>query len=72
MIFFLTLTVRGEDLSIGWILSEKKYEGTRLISEKTEVLCAELNKRVKAATGIYAVTGDPLQDIYFVPVTMNH
>ena len=31
----------SEDLSIGRILSEKKYEGTRLLSEKTEVLYAE-------------------------------
>ena len=39
-----------EDLSIGKILSEKKYEGTGLISEKTEALYLELNKKAEAAT----------------------
>ena len=44
-----------------------------LISEKkTEVLYAELNKKVEAATSSYSVTGDSLQYIYFVPVTKNH
>ena len=33
----------SEDHSIGEILSEKKYEGTDLVSEKTEALFAELN-----------------------------
>ena len=43
-----------------------------LISEKkTEVLYAELNKKVEAATSSYSVTGDSLQYIYFVPVTKN-
>ena len=32
-----------EDHSIGKILSEKKYGGTGLVSEKTEVLYAKLN-----------------------------
>ena len=32
-----------EDHSIGKILSEKKYGGTGLVSEKTEALFAELN-----------------------------
>ena len=32
-----------EDHSIGKTLSEKKYEGTGLISEKTEAFFAELN-----------------------------
>ena len=50
----------------------KKYGGTGLISEKTEVLYAELNKREKAATGSYSVTGYSLQYIYSVPVTKNH
>ena len=62
----------SEDLSIGRILSGKKYGGTRLISEKTEVLYAELNERAEAATGSYSVTGDFLQYIYSVPVTRNH
>ena len=64
MIFFLlTLT---DTLSIGSILSEKKYRGTGLISEKTDAL------RVEAATSSYSVTGDFLQYIYYVPVTKNH
>ena len=68
--FSLTLTVR--ELSIGMILSEKKYGGTALISDKTEVLNAELNERLEAATGSYSVTRDLLQYIYSVPVTKNH
>ena len=46
--------------------------GYGLISEKTEILCAELNKRAQAATGSYSVTGNSLQYIYSVPVTKNH
>ena len=38
--------------------------GTGLISEKTEALCAELNKRAEAATSSYSATGDFLQYIY--------
>ena len=70
MIFFLTLTVRGpfHRKDFKW----KKYGGTGLISEKTEVLYAELNERAEAATGSYSVTGDSLQYIYSVPVTKNH
>ena len=49
----------------------KKYGGTGLISEKTEVLYAELNKRAEAATGSYSVTGDSLQYIYSLPMTKN-
>ena len=48
---------------------KKKYGGMGLISEKMEVLYAELNKRVKAATSSYSVTGNFLQYIYSVPVT---
>ena len=59
----------SEDLSIGRILSEKKYGGMVLISEKTEVLYKELNKRVEAATGSYSGTGDSLQYIYSVPLS---
>ena len=59
------------DLSIGRILSEKKYGGTGLISRKTEVLYAELNEREEAATSSYSVTGDSLQYIYSEPVTKN-
>ena len=71
MIFFLTLTVR-EDLSIGRILSEKKYRGAGLISVKTDILYAELNKRAEVATGSYSVTCHSLQYIYSVPVSKNH
>ena len=46
--------------------------GYGLISEKTEILCAELNKRAEAATGSYSVTGNSLQYIYSVPVTKNY
>ena len=59
------------DLSIGKIFSEKKYGGTRLISEKMEAFYAELNER-SVATSSYSVTGNFLQYIYSVPVTKNH
>ena len=39
---------------------KKKYGGTGLIPEKTEVLYAELNERAEAATGSYSVTGGSL------------
>ena len=49
--FFLTLALRGpfhrQDFK------QKKYWGTALISEKLEVLYAELSKRVEAATSNY-------------------
>ena len=51
---------------------KKKYGGTGLISEKPEVLYAELNERAEAATGSYSVTGDSLHDICSVPVSKNH
>ena len=65
MIFFLTLTVRGpfHRKDFKW----KKYGGTGLISEKTDVLYTELNERVEGA-----ITGDSLQYIYSVPVSKNH
>ena len=69
--FFFKLWL-SEDLSIVRILSEKKCWSTGLISEKTEVLYAELNKRAEAATGSYCVTGDSLQHIYSLPVTKNY
>ena len=55
IIFFLTFTVRGpyHRKDFKW----KKYGGTGLISEKTEALYAELNKRDEAATISYSVTG---------------
>ena len=50
----------------------EKFGGTGLISEKTEVLHAELNERAEAATGSYSITGDSLQYIYSVPVTKDY
>ena len=52
--------------------NKKNNRGTGLVSEKTEVLHAELNETVEAATGSYSITGDSLQYIYYVPVTENH
>ena len=46
--------------------------GAGLISEKTKVLCAVLNKTAEAAIGSYSVAGDSLQYIYSVSVTNNH
>ena len=45
-----------EDHSIGKGLSEKKYGGTRLVSEITEALYPELNERVEAVTISYFAT----------------
>ena len=71
MIFFVTLTVRGP--FHGKNSKSKKLRATGLISEKTEVLYAELSKRAEATTGSYTVTGDFLQYIYSVVVTKkNH
>ena len=39
-----------------------------LVSEKTEVLYAELIERAEAATSSYSVTGNFLQYIYSVPL----
>ena len=50
----------------------KKIWGTGLISEKTEVLHAELNEKAETATGSYSVTNDSLQYIYSVPVAKNN
>ena len=36
----------------------KKYGSTGLISEKTDVLYAELNEKAEGATGSYSVTDD--------------
>ena len=70
MIFFLTLTVRESfhRKDFEW----KKYGGTGLVSEKMEVLYAEVNERAEAATGSYCVTGDSLQYIYSLHVTKNY
>ena len=68
--FFLTLAVKGpfHRKDFTW----KKIGGTGSISEKTEVLYAELNEKAEEATVSYSLTGDPLQYIYSVPVTKNH
>ena len=50
----------------------KKDVGTGLISEKTEALCAELNKRGEAVISNYSATGDFLQYIYSVLVAKNY
>ena len=70
MIFFVILTVRGPFHRKDF--KSKKYGGTRLISEKTEALYADLNERGEAATSGYSATGDFLQYIYYVLVTKNH
>ena len=51
---------------------KKKYAGTGLISEETDVLYAELNKRAKTATSSYSTTGDFLKCICSVLVAKNH
>ena len=70
--FFLTLDCPLTNLSIGRILSEKKYGGMGLIFEKTDVLYVELIKRVEPATCSYSGTGYSLQYIYSLPVFKNH
>ena len=60
------------ELSTRRILTEKNYWGTGSISEKTEALYAELNKRAAAATNSYSVTDKFLQYIYFVLVIKNY
>ena len=55
--FFFLLGL-SQDLSIGKILSGTKYGGTGLISEKTEALYIELNKRAEATTTCYSAPGD--------------
>ena len=50
----------------------KKYGGTELVSEKTDALYAELNRRVEAVTSSYSATGEFLQHIYTVPVAQNN
>ena len=56
---------------MGRSLSGKKYGGTGLVFEKTEVLYAEIKKRVEAATSNYSAIGEFLQYIYSVLVTKN-
>ena len=61
----------SEDLSIGKILSEQKYRGTGLISEKTEALYVELNEGAEAATSSYSAPDNFSQYIYSVLVAKN-
>ena len=53
------------------ILSEKKYGGTGLISQKTETFYVEHNERAEAATSSYFSPGNFLQYIYSVLVAKN-
>ena len=62
----------SEDPSIGRILSEKKYGGMGLLSEKPEALHAELNKGAEVATSSYSAEVDFLQYIFSVLVAKNH
>ena len=70
MNFFQTFTVRRpfRRKDFKW----KKIGGTGLLSERTEVLYAELNEREEAATASYSVTGDSLQYIYSLTVTKDY
>ena len=43
----------SEIIPIGMILSEKKFGGTGLISEKTKALYVELKERAEAATSSF-------------------
>ena len=56
---------------MGRILSEKKYEGTELLSKETEAFYVELNERAEAATSSTSETGDFLQYIFSVLVAKN-
>ena len=58
--FFLTWLSEGH--YIGRILSDKKYGGMGLLSEKIEALHAEFNKRAEEATSSY----------FLVLVAKNH
>ena len=53
----------SEDLFLGRILSEEKYVRAGLISEKIEILRAELTKRAETATSSYSAAGHFLQYI---------
>ena len=60
-----------QNLIDNFFLSEKKYGGTGLISEK-KVLYAKLNERAEAATSSYSAATDFLQYIYSALVAKNH
>ena len=61
----------SEGLSIGKILTEKKYGGMGLISEKTGALYVELKKRAEAVTSGYSAPGNFSEYIYSVLVAKN-
>ena len=71
---FVTVTLwLSEQLSVARILGEKKkYGGTGLLSQKTEALYVEPNKRAEAAISSYFAAGDFLHGIYSVLVAKNH
>ena len=62
----------SKNFHIGRIISEKRYRGKRLISEKMEALYSEFNQKMEAATNSYSPTGNFLQYVYSVLVTKNH
>ena len=62
----------SKNFYIGRIISEKRYRGKRLISEKMEALYSEFNQKMEAATNSYSPTGNFLQYVYSVLVTKNH
>ena len=68
--FFLTLTIRRPFLrkDFKW----RGYGSMGLLSEETEALITELNKRVEAATSSYSVAANFLQYIYLVLVAKYH
>ena len=65
--FFLTLTVRRP-----FYRKDKKLGGSRLLSETTEALYAELNESEEAVNRSYSAAGDFLQYIYSVIMAKNH
>ena len=61
----------SKNFYIGRIISEKRYRGKRLISEKMEALYSEFNQKMEAATNSYSPT-DKFRYVYSVLVTKNH
>ena len=53
-------------------IMRKKYGGMGLPSEKTEALCAGLNKRTETTTSSCSATCNFLQDYYSALVVKNH
>ena len=51
---------------------KKKYGRTGILSEKTKVLYAELNRRAEVATSSYSAAVNFLQYIYSVLVAKNY